>query len=61
MKQEPEENPTGAARSEPFENPKLEHDMFGFLLSRYRPNPKTLLERSEKEEETLYNKRFVIQ
>ncbi len=31
--------------------------MFGFLLSRYRPHPDTLLQKLDKDDDTLYNKR----
>ena len=36
--QEPEENPTGSARSQPFVTRK-QPEMFSFLLSRHRRRP----------------------
>ena len=37
--QEPEENPTGCARSEKYTGDRQPYDMFSFLMSRYRSRP----------------------
>lgn len=50
--QEPEENPSGCIRSEPFDS-RNPYEMFSFLLSRYRLRPKRNGATKQKEEETM--------
>ena len=51
--QEPEENPSGVARAEPFIGRKA-NEMFSFLLSQYRIKPEFDASLATKEEEMVH-------